>query len=235
MKEGPNIAEIAALIGDPARANILMALMGGQALTATELSHEAGVTKQTASAHLAKLEGGGLIGVRKQGRHKYYALAHYGVADALEGLMGLAAERGHLRTKPGPRDPALRKARVCYNHLAGDMGIRLYDSLVSRQFLRPNNPGLDLTLGGRDFIEAFGIDLATLEASKAPLCKECLDWSNRRSHLAGGLGRAMFSRLDALGWAKRQPNSRTVLFTPDGERQFLKTFQVIESAISEDL
>ena len=122
MKEGPDIAHVAALIGDPARANMLTALLSGKALTATELASEAGVTVQTASSHLAKLGTGGLLRQRKQGRHKYFSLAGADVAHVLEGLMGLAAGAGHLRTRTGPKDAQLRKARVCYNHLAGDMG-----------------------------------------------------------------------------------------------------------------
>ncbi|MEO0960637.1 MAG: winged helix-turn-helix domain-containing protein, partial [Pseudomonadota bacterium] len=122
MKAGPDIAHIAALIGDPARANMLTALMSGKALTVSELAEEAGVTIQTASSHLSKLDEGGLLRPRKQGRHKYFTLASDDVAHVLEGLMGLAAGSGYLRKRTGPRDAELRRARVCYNHLAGDMG-----------------------------------------------------------------------------------------------------------------
>ena len=122
MKEGPDITRIAFLIGDPARANMLTALMSGKALTASELAEEAGVTLQTASSHLSKLVEGGLVRPRRQGRHKYFSLANDDVARVLEGLMGLAAGSGHLRSRTGPKDPALRKARICYNHLAGNMG-----------------------------------------------------------------------------------------------------------------
>ena len=132
MKDGPVIANVAALIGDPARANILTALMAGKALTVSELAQEAGVTLQTTSAHLSKLLGGGMVAARKQGRHKYFELASSKVADAIEALMGLAADSGHLRTRTGPRDKALRAARRCYNHLAGSAGVRLYDSLIRR-------------------------------------------------------------------------------------------------------
>ncbi|MEL7454334.1 MAG: winged helix-turn-helix domain-containing protein, partial [Pseudomonadota bacterium] len=130
MKEGPDIALFGALIGDPARANILTALMSGKALTATELAGEAGVTIQTASSHLKKMEDAGLLRQRKQGRHRYFALADDDVSHVLESLMGLAAKRGLLRTRPGPKDAALRKARVCYNHLAGDMGVALYENML---------------------------------------------------------------------------------------------------------
>lgn len=224
MKDGPDIARIAALIGDPARANILTALMAGKALTARELADEAGVTPATASSHLAKLTEGGLIAQEKQGRHKYLRLADDEVAQALEALMGLAAGKGHLRTRTGPRDPALRHARVCYNHLAGDLGIQMFDSLQRRAMLDSAGEGLQLTAAGRDFATDFGIDLGPLDRSRTPLCRACLDWSERRMHLAGSLGRALLTRIENLGWARRVPGTRLVRFTPEGQRQFDRAF-----------
>ena len=224
MKEGPDIAFIAALIGDPARANILTALMDGRALTASELAVEAGVTAQTASAHLAKLADGGLLKPRKQGRHKYFALAHDEVAEVLERLMGLSAGLSRARTRTGPRDDALRHARVCYNHLAGAMGIRLYDSLLARGLVEETKIGPVLSPAGEEAVMAFGVDLPELRARRAPLCRECLDWSERRSHLAGSLGRALFARIEALGWARRDPKSRAVLFSDAGQSAFEAQF-----------
>src|ERR1700742_927050 len=125
MKTGPDIAPIAALIGDPARANMLSALMDGRALTAGELARKAGVTAQTASSHLAKLAAGGLIAERRQGRHAYFTLTGPDVAELLEELACLAARTGHTRTRTGPAEPALRHARVCYDHLAGDRGVQM--------------------------------------------------------------------------------------------------------------
>ena len=139
---------LGSLIGDPARANMLTALMGGKALTATELANEAGITAQTASSHLGKLEGAGLLAQRRQGRHRYFSLAHDDVGQVLEGMMGLAAKQGHMRTRTGPKDPALRQARVCYNHLAGDFGVRMFDSLVARDLLRVTGESLTLTAAG---------------------------------------------------------------------------------------
>ncbi|MEP1766865.1 MAG: winged helix-turn-helix domain-containing protein [Sulfitobacter sp.] len=220
MKEGPDIARIAALMGDPARANILSALMSGKALTATELASEAGVTVQTASAHLSKLEAGGLISVRKSGRHKYISLSGSDVAHVLEALMGLAAGAGHLRTRTGPADLALREARVCYNHLAGARGIAMFDAMVTRGHLSVAGEDVTLTSSGADFVIVFGVDLAALQKARAPVCRACLDWSARRTHLAGGLGRAMLARMQDLGWAARQEGSRVVAFTPAGKRAF---------------
>lgn len=226
MKEGPDIARLGSLIGDPARANMLTALMSGKALTATELSTEAGVTPATASAHLKKLEVGGLVSQRKQGRHRYFTLADADVGSVLETLMGLAAKKGHLRTRTGPKDPALRHARVCYNHLAGDLGVRMFDSLVARNLLTVDDDAVDLTDAGRVFLSGFGVDVAPLEGLRRPLCKPCLDWSNRRSHLAGALGTSMLDRFYALGWAARQDGTRVVAFNGKGEAAFLKEFAV---------
>jgi DNA-binding transcriptional ArsR family regulator len=220
MKEGPDISQIASLIGDPARANMLTALMNGKALTASELAQEAGITLQTASSHLSKLEKGNLLRLRKQGRHKYFSLASDEVAHTLEALMGLAANAGHLRVRPGPRDAALREARVCYNHLAGEMGTRLYESMITRQFLRLSGENVELTMAGADFVQHFGIDLDALKAQRSALCRQCLDWSERRSHLAGSLGRAMLVRIEELGWAKRDPKTRIVAFGANGKRHF---------------
>ncbi len=223
MKDGPDIARIAALIGDPARANMLTALMSGKALTATELAAEAGITPATASTHLAKLQAGGLIASRKQGRHKYLTLANDAVGHTLETLMGLAAASGHLRTRTGPKDPALRKARVCYNHLAGSLGIRLYDSLRAQGHLA-GEEDIRLTESGQSAAETFGINVDTLAKSRAPLCRSCLDWSARRAHLAGSLGRAYLSRIETLGWANRVKGSRIIAFSPRGEAAFFAAF-----------
>ena len=220
MKEGPDIARIASLIGDPARANILTALMSGKALTATELAHEAGITQQTTSSHLRKLEEGQLIITRKQGRHRYFSLTDERVARSLEVLMELAEHAGHSRTRTGPKDARLREARVCYNHLAGQMATRLFDHMIQRRHLALSPQGLALTCDGEAFIRSFGIDIGGLAKGRGHLCRECLDWSERRSHLAGALGRAILSQIIALGWARRDAQSRAVLFTDRGRAQF---------------
>lgn len=220
MKEGPDIARIAALIGDPARANILTALMTGKALTATELAEEAGVTPQTASAHLAKLQDCNLLSQRKQGRHRYFALASGDVAQVLEGLMALATVSGHLRSRPGPRDPALRRARVCYNHLAGEAGTQHYDALIGAGYITVAGDDLTLTEHGAARIRSFGIDVDALTRARAPVCRACLDWSERRTHLAGSLGRALLARIEDLGWARRAEATRVLEFSAAGDRAF---------------
>src|ERR1700712_2751238 len=185
MKAGPDIALVASLVGDPARANMLTALLSGRALTATELAHQAGITPQTASSHLSKLETGGLIEPEKQGRHRYYRLTGPDVAGVLEGLAGLAARAGHMRVRTGPKDPALRHARVCYDHLAGDLGVQMLDSMRKQRLIRQTKQSIELTAEGEVFIaRALKISAGALAHPRRPLCKACLDWSERRHHLA---------------------------------------------------
>jgi DNA-binding transcriptional ArsR family regulator len=227
MKAGPDIAMIAALVGDPARANMLTALMTGRALTATELAHQAGITPQTASSHLSKLEAGGLIAQEKQGRHRYYRLADPDVAGVLEGLSGLAARAGHMRVRTGPKDPALRRARICYDHLAGDLGVQMLDSMKRQKLVRQLQHDIKLTPEGARFMaKTLQIDAETLAHPRRPLCKACLDWSERRHHLAGTLGAAMMTRFTELKWAARDstPGSRVVHFSRTGEKRFAALF-----------
>ena len=218
---------VASLVGDPARANILTALMPGRALTASELARQAGVTPQTASSHLAKLEAGGLIEQEKQGRHRYYRLSDPDVAGVLEGLESLAARAGHMRLRTGPKDPALRRARVCYDHLAGDLGVQMLDSMRSQRLVRQSKQAIELTNEGKRFMaRALQIDAETLAHPRRPICKACLDWSERRHHLAGTLGAALMTRFTELKWAARDstPGSRVVNFTRSGEKRFAALF-----------
>ena len=220
MRNGPDIAATAALIGDPARAAMLSALMDGRALTATELAMEAGVTPQTASSHLARLEGGGLLVRAKQGRHAYLRLATPEVAQVLEALMTLSAGHGPKRARPGPKDAALREARVCYNHLAGRRGVQMYSSLRAKGALVD---GPEATAAMADALRPLGVDPGAL-TGRAPLCRDCLDWSERRSHLAGRLGRAILSAMEGEGWVRRDAGSRAVRFTRDGAARFDAAF-----------
>ena len=209
---------IAALIGDRTRVDMLTALMAGRALTATELADHAGVARPTASAHLAALAGAGLLEVEKQGRHRYFRLANEDVAGMLEGLMGVAHRIASGPVRTGPVDPALRQARACYDHLAGEWGVRIHDSFVRRGFLELEPDALQLTDAGRRFVEGAGIDLAALARSRRPLCRACLDWSERRHHLAGALGAALLERYLEQGWLRRRQHSRALVVTARGRR-----------------
>ena len=224
MKDGPNIAAVAALIGDRARSEILTALLGGQALTATELSGVADVTKQTVSAHLSRLVGAKLLTVESQGRHRYFRLADDDVVQLLEALLGVAYRTGALRLKSSPRDPALRKARVCYDHLAGDLGVLAFDAFKKHRWIAFDDSGLTLSRSGEKFCREFGLDVDGARASRRPMCRTCLDWSARRHHLAGHVGVQLLAKFYGLGWAKRRSGTRIVDFTPRGEREFLRVF-----------
>lgn len=216
MREGPDIARIAALVADPARSAMLIALMDGRALTATELAGLGGISRQTASSHLAKLVDGEVLVVEAQGRHRYFRLAGPHVASLLEALMVFSSDAAPpLRT--GPRDPLLRKSRICYDHLAGEMGVRLFERMREDHWLTDD---LTVTGRGRDKLAEVGLDLEALPPSNRPLCRACLDWSQRRQHLAGRLGKAILDHMLAQSWARRLPGSRVISFSPEGERLF---------------
>lgn len=237
MENGPNIARIAALIGDPARALMLQALMSGRALTASELAALAGVTKATASSHLGQMVNGGLLCARSEGRHRYLTLASASVARALEGLMVLAADQGWAAPKAlrtGPSQPALRQARRCYNHLAGTRGVQAFDSLAARGAFGHGPLGMTLTDHGRAIFADMGLDPRVFDPHKTPLCRECMDWSERRHHLAGRLGRALLSHILTNGWARVQPESRAVVFPRAGSDVFDRVFPVQPWAFSLD-
>ena len=220
MRDGDELAAFAALLGEPARARMLAALMGGIALTATELALEAGVAPSTASAHLAKLLEGEVLAIEKQGRHRYYRLAAPEVAALLESLAGIVASSPRRRS--GPADPALRAARVCYDHLAGERGVWLCDALLSRRLIGARDGGV--TTAGEAFFASFGIDVDALATSHRAFSRLCLDWSERRPHLGGALGAAVLERIFTLRWARRAPGGRMVAFSPRGERAFRELF-----------
>jgi DNA-binding transcriptional ArsR family regulator len=223
MPDTPDIASVASLIGDRARAQMLLALMTGRAHTATELADSARITKATASAHLGKLLGARLVSVAAQGRHRYFRLADRAVADLLERLMTVTESRATVRMF-GPRDPLMRKARVCYDHVAGELGVLAHDSLARRQLMRVGDDGAELSDSGAEFFEALGIDVAALSAKRRPLCRVCVDWSERRYHLGGSVGAALLAQCLERGWARRARESRSLLFTAAGERAFRRHF-----------
>jgi DNA-binding transcriptional ArsR family regulator len=224
MKDGPDLARVASLVGDPARANMLTALMTGTALTASELAQEAAIGMPTASSHLAKLLEGGLLNVASEGRHRYYRLSGPQVAGMLEAIMGVAATLGPRRVRPGPREPTLREARVCYDHLAGEHAVKMLDGFLARGLLRAHGNDIQLSEQGAAHFSAIGIEVDGARKSRRPVCRTCLDWSVRRSHLAGTLGAAILDRILAEKWARREKGSRVVTFSPKGRLEFAKVF-----------
>lgn len=226
MADGPYIAEAASLMGDPARANMLAALLDGRAMTATELGFAANVAPSTASGHLSKLVDGKLLSVTSSGRHRYFRLASPAVARVLEDLTILAAD-GPQRHRPQTRcDEAMARARTCYDHLAGRLGVALADTLVERHHVTLAEDGGMLTDSGRTFLNDLGVKVELPRKSRRPFCRPCLDWSERRWHIAGAVGAALASRCFDLGWVERQKQGRAVTITPAGERAFDEVFGV---------
>jgi hypothetical protein len=201
---------------------MLAALMDGRALTASELAEAAGVTIQTASGHLAKLDAARLLTAQRQGRNRYFRLSGIDVALVLEGLMGLAQRTGAVRVRTGPRDPALRTARVCYDHLAGELGVMLLDQLLVRGLLT-DVPEPVVTAKGAAFFGGLGVHLDSQLSRRRPLCRRCLDWSERRSHLGGLLGARLLTRMMEQSWLRRG-EGRVILVTPDGRRALADRF-----------
>lgn len=226
MAEGPYIAEAAALIGDPARANILAALLDGRRLTATELGLAAGVSPSTTSGHLGKLVEGKLLSVTASGRHRYFFLASPAVARVLESLMALAAD-GPPRHRPRTRfDEAMARARTCYDHLAGKLGVALAQSLTDQDHVILTDQGGLVTDRGRRFLTDLGIDLAPRSKSRRAFCRPCLDWSERRWHIGGAIGAALADRCFEKGWTERRRDGRAVTITCAGEQAFHELFGI---------
>src|SRR6266851_9804073 len=227
MATTARLAEVAALAGDPARAGMLQALMSGRALTASEFAHVAGVTPQTASGHLTRMVATGLLRVEKQGRHRYHRLASPVIAQMMESIMQVAAELAPAHPiVVGPRDAALRKARTCYDHLAGRLGVALADAMTARKFAELTGEAALITAAGVRFLARLGIDTAALHGpgSRRVLCRPCLDWSERRPHIAGAVGAALCQRSFGAGWIRRIEGTRAVAITPKGLRVFREEF-----------
>lgn len=231
MAIGSRFAEIAALSGDPARANMLHAMMDGQALTATMLARVAGVSPQTASGHLNKLIAGGLVNAERRGRFRHHSLANPAVARMLESIMQVAAllEPDHSRFATDPKDAAMRRARTCYDHFAGKLGVALTDALVARGFVEIAEDAGVLTEAGVDFLGTVGVDVEPVRSrqttkSGRTLCRTCFDWSEHRLHLGGAVGAAICSHSMTQGWTRRLDGTRALLITPKGAHVFREKF-----------
>lgn len=222
MSDATQLARIAALIGDPARANMMSILMDGRALTAKELAFAAHVSPQTASGHLGRLTEAGLLAVQAQGRHRYFRIASPLVGEMLESILAVAG--------PAPQHPStwrggetLRTARTCYDHLAGRLGVALADSLAERGLVTLTPDGGEVTEAGQVFLRAFGAQPAS---GRRVFCRPCLDWSERRPHIAGRVGAALAHRCFELGWVSRLKDTRAVAITPSGQAGFAERFGI---------
>jgi DNA-binding transcriptional ArsR family regulator len=242
MRGDADIARVGALVADPARARVLLALGDGRALPATVLAGEAGVAASTASAHLGKLVKGGLLVVERHGRHRYFRIAGQEVADLIEALARLSPAAPVRSLRQGTQAQAVRFARTCYDHLAGMLGTELMSALLERELLtggdgvfapaaadadRLSSPGFDLDYGltsrGAQQLREFGIDFEALPRRR-PLIRYCVDWSEQRHHLAGSLGAALAARMFELGWVSQARSSRAVHVSEDGREGLKRSF-----------
>jgi DNA-binding transcriptional ArsR family regulator len=217
MVAAANVVEVASLVGDTARATMLAALMGGEALTATELAYLARVTRPTASGHLAKLVAAKLVTVTRERRFAYYRIASPLVARMMESIKAVAAIEVPPRHRPrSAEEEAQLFARSCYDHLAGHVGVAVADALAARGHVVLNDEGGEVTPAGEQFFRAFGVDLSVPAGSRRLFCQPCLDWSERRYHIRGRVGAAILCRCMELGWFRRVRDSRALKLTPEG-------------------
>ena len=226
MNVPPSFASIGALLGVPARANILASLIDGRALTATELTISAGVSPQTTSSHLAKLVDAGLIRVEKHGRHRFFRLADAYIADILEPLGELVKHRPVPERRKSRTPMDLRPARICYDHLAGNLGVRVADALTGKGYLEPMGRDFRITDSGTAFFAKLDIDLAALSRTRRVFARQCLDWSERRPHLGGVLGAALCQRFLDRGWIKRTRVPRQIVVLEKGKRALKRLLDI---------
>lgn len=222
MSFSASMSEVAALVGDRARGEMLSALISGRALTAKELAYVAKVTPQTTSEHLSKLVEAGILTFNTRGRFRYFRLASAAVSQMLEGIMTVAASR-RVSTF---RDSTLARARICYDHLAGELGVTIADSLIRNGHLILGPDGGEVTESGETFLANFGVDVTGSHRRRRAFCRPCLDWSERRYHIAGAIGAAIAERCFELKWVRSIEESRALHITPTGEKGLLETFGI---------
>ena len=226
MITGAIIAEIATLVGDPARATMVSTLLDGRALTASELAFAARITPQTASSHLAKLTEAGLLSAIRHGRHRYFRLASPAVVKMIEGIVAVALDKRPRFRLLSRQARALNAARICYDHLAGRLSVDLTDFFVAREYVVLDDEVAEITTAGRHFFTELGVELPTQRSRGRQLCRLCLDWTERRPHIAGALGAAMTNRYFDLGWLERMKRGHAVIVTSLGRQSFREIFGI---------
>jgi DNA-binding transcriptional ArsR family regulator len=226
MLADADLAAVGRALGDTHRARFVLALLGGEELPAGELASRAAISSSLTSAHLAKLLQSGLVSARKQGRQRYYRLASPQIARAVEALLTVAPPATASGLTEATRGKALRRARTCYDHVAGQLGVALVDAFEQDELVSPSESGWSLTVHGQRRLGLLGLDAGALGQGRRPLLRPCQDWTERRPHMAGALGQALASRLLDLRWVLRAPSSRALLITPLGEQRLLAEFAV---------
>ncbi|EHS59338.1 ArsR/SmtB family transcription factor [Paenibacillus sp. Aloe-11] len=226
MSTKSNVAMIASLVSEPSRAAILTVLLDGRFHTASELAHMAGIKPQTASFHLSKMTDAQVVTVDKQGRHRYFGIQNPEVARVMESLLSIAPPVQIKSFKQASENEAIRLARTCYDHLAGHLGVQIMDSLINKGMLSEDQDGLYITERGETFFADFQVNLTQIKQRRRSFSHKCLDWSERRHHLAGALGSALLDRLLTLHWIERLPTTRAIRITTDGKRGFKEVFSI---------
>ncbi|MEB4783978.1 winged helix-turn-helix domain-containing protein [Paenibacillus jamilae] len=226
MSTQSNVAMIASLVSEPSRAAILTALLDGRFHTASELAHMAGIKPQTASFHLAKMTEAQVITVEKQGRHRYYGIQDPEVAQVMESLLSIAPPVPIKSFKQASENEAIRLARTCYDHVAGHLGVQIMSFFMQKGILSEDQDGLHITQQGEIFFADFQINLKNTKQKRRSFSHKCLDWSERRHHLAGALGSALLDRLFELHWVEHLPTTRAIRITAEGKRGFKEVFSI---------
>lgn len=221
MENANTMAAIGALIADPTRAEMLLAMMDGRAHPATDLAAIAHVTPPTASHHLARLIEGGLVEVFQQGRHRYHRLASSQIAELLESIGSLESPR----RKPKPANK-LAYCRSCYDHLAGELSVTLRKRIEEQGFIVPEGDRYEITSAGTHFFADLGIRIEDIRRKRRPLAKACLDWTERLPHIGGSLGTAILSTLEEKNWVERPKGSRAVTVTTLGKESLRTIFSI---------
>ncbi|MEE4565095.1 winged helix-turn-helix domain-containing protein [Paenibacillus polymyxa] len=226
MSTQSNVAMIASLVSEPSRAAILTALLDGRFHTASELAHMAGIKPQTASFHLAKMTEAQVITVEKQGRHRYYGIQDPEVAQVMESLLSIAPPVPIKSFKQASENEAIRLARTCYDHVAGHLGVQIMSFFMQKGILSEDQDGLHITQQGEIFFADFQINLKNTRQKRRSFSHKCLDWSERRHHLAGALGSALLDRLFELHWVEHLPTTRAIRITAEGKRGLKEVFSI---------
>jgi DNA-binding transcriptional ArsR family regulator len=226
MNVGPDIAAAAALLGDPARAAMIALLLGGEAYPAIILAARAGISAQTASVHLAKLTAGGIVASTKSGRHRLFRLGNHKVAEAFEALAAISTQQPVRSLHQSDESRALGLVRMCYDHLAGFVGVSVTDELVRRSAIVRHDRGYSLPRRGRIWFAKFGVDVEPLAKARRKLATQCLDWSERRPHLGGALGAALADQMLIAGWFTRRRTNRSLIVTEAGWMGLNKRFGI---------
>jgi DNA-binding transcriptional ArsR family regulator len=226
MSANPNVAKVAALVSETSRAAILTVLLDGRLHPANELAYMAQIKPQTASFHLSKMVDSTIITVEKQGRHRYYGIRNPEIAQILETLLSIAPPIEIKSLKQASEDKAMRSARTCYDHLAGNLGVQLTDSLIKAGIIYEEKNAFVVTDKGEEFFKTFRIDLEVVKKKRRSFAHKCLDWSERRYHLAGSLGTALLERLFDLKWVQRIPDTRAIKITSEGKKGLKNIFSI---------